>query len=58
MRKEYDFSKSVRNPYLNRLAKQVSLNSEGEKIAMKPHQLILRCYGERIRRPGTSFTVK
>jgi len=32
MRKEYDFSKSVRNPYLNRLAKQVSLNVDMETL--------------------------
>jgi hypothetical protein len=33
MRKEYDFSKSVRNPYLNRLAKQVSLNVDMETLS-------------------------
>jgi len=33
MRKEYDFSKSVRNPYLNRLERQVRLNVDIETLS-------------------------
>ena len=32
MRKEYDFSKSVKNPYVKKLKKQISIRIEKETI--------------------------
>lgn len=33
MRKEYDFSKSVKNPYAKRVKKQISIRIESETIS-------------------------
>ena len=32
MKKEYDFSKSVKNPYVKKLKKQISINLDAETI--------------------------
>jgi len=43
MRKEYDFSRSEKNPYARRLKKQVTIRLDGDTLAyfkglpMKPH---------------------
>ncbi len=33
MRKEYDFSKSIKNPYARKLKKQITIRLENETIA-------------------------
>jgi predicted DNA binding CopG/RHH family protein len=32
MRKEYDFSKSIKNPYINRLKKQITIRIDEDTI--------------------------
>ncbi|MCF8259828.1 MAG: BrnA antitoxin family protein [Melioribacteraceae bacterium] len=32
MKKEYDFSKSIKNPYIKRLKKQISIRIENETV--------------------------
>ena len=32
MRKEYDFSKGIKNPYTNRLRKQITINVDNDVI--------------------------
>jgi len=37
MRKEYDFSKSIKNPYVGKLKKQIKLRLEAETIEYFKH---------------------
>ena len=67
MRKEYDFSDSVRNPYAKHLKKQVTLRLNTDAIAYFkslaketgiPYQNLINLYLTECARSGKKLTLK
>lgn len=45
MKKEYNFSKSIKNPYIKKLKKQISIRIEKETVEIDiPYQNLMNIY--------------